>query len=62
MAYHCTDDCYFIKDGRIEGSGESRDMINAERISDIFDLPLKYAGMRFGGQQAAILTEPSLPA
>ena len=62
LAYHCTDDCYFIKDGRIEGSGESRDMINAERISDIFDLPLKYAGMRFGGQQAAILTEPSLPA
>ena len=51
LAYHCTDDCYFIKGGRIEGSGKSRKLINAERISDIFDLPLKYAGMRFGAQQ-----------
>ncbi|MEX1036382.1 MAG: heme ABC transporter ATP-binding protein [Sneathiella sp.] len=52
LAYHCTDHCYFIKDGRIQDSGESRRLINAELISEIFDLPLKYAGMRFASQQA----------
>ncbi len=49
LAYHCTDNCYFIKEGWIRGGGASRELINKDVISEIFDLAPEYAAMRFGG-------------
>jgi iron complex transport system ATP-binding protein len=48
LAYHCTDNCYFIREGRIEGGGASRDLLTPKKIAEIFDLPEKYAAQRFG--------------
>lgn len=48
LAYHCTDRCFFLREGWIQGGGESKKLITADTISDIFDLPKKYATMRFG--------------
>ncbi|MZR32269.1 heme ABC transporter ATP-binding protein [Sneathiella litorea] len=52
LAYYSTDHCYFIKDGGIQGGEDSKDLIKADIISEIFDLPKEYAAMRFGGQFA----------
>ncbi|MDF2366694.1 heme ABC transporter ATP-binding protein [Sneathiella sp.] len=48
LAYHCTDRCFFIREGWIRGGGESKKLITADTISEIFDLPMEYAAMRFG--------------
>ncbi|WP_288902851.1 heme ABC transporter ATP-binding protein [uncultured Sneathiella sp.] len=48
LAYHCTDRCFFIREGWIRGGGTSKDLITADTIAEIFDLPMKYAAMRFG--------------
>jgi iron complex transport system ATP-binding protein len=43
LAYHCTDYCYFIKEGRISTSGVSQEVINADTIAEMYNLPSKYA-------------------
>jgi len=48
LAYHCTDNCYFIKAGRIQGGEPSRDLLTPQKIAEVFDLPEKYAVQRFG--------------
>lgn len=52
LAYHCTDRCFFIQEGWIRGGGKSRRLITAKTISEIFDLPMEYAVMRFGMEVA----------
>lgn len=48
LAYHSTDDCYYLKDGRILCGGPSRELVNPRTIAEIFELPEKYAAGRFG--------------
>jgi len=43
IAYQSTDKSYFIKDGHVHTFGDSKDVISADALSEIYSLPIDYA-------------------
>ncbi|USG59544.1 heme ABC transporter ATP-binding protein [Sneathiella marina] len=43
IAYQSTDKSYFLRDGHVHNFGDSKEVINAETLSEVYNLPITYA-------------------